>query len=180
MSGNRGGTLLGLMVLVVTACAGPLEPGAVGGSELSVTGGCADATMYAATGDDRHLVVVRWEGAATRAFDHGPYDEEVTLPDDGVEVELQVGEELAERVCTDIIDPQWPDIEERWTAVSGDARLEVTLEGDDHHALQGHGEAVATVTLRDVAFEPSQGSATEAWHIERVSIPDAHIGWYPG
>lgn len=160
--------------LLLLSCGEPLEPGGVTGADLTETGGCADAMLYAASGDSTHLLTVAWKDAATRAEEQDGLAEEVTLPDDQVQVRLQVGEQLAERVCTDIIDPEWPEIEQRWAAVEGRATIEVDTDPDPSEF------PVASVTLTDLRLEPQAGDATPAWPLDRVEIEEVVIGWYAG
>jgi hypothetical protein len=175
LSGRRSGGAAAFLALpLLLACGEPLEPGAVTGAELTATGGCADAMLYAASDDGTHLLTVDWEGAATRAEEQNGLAEEVTLPDEQVQVRLQVGERLAERVCTDIVDPEWPEIEQRWAAVEGHATIEVATDPDPSEF------PVASVTLTDLRLEPQEGEATQAWRLDRVEIEEVVIGWYAG
>lgn len=164
--------MVGVLALLLAACGGALESDTIAGDELTEVGGCGDARAYAATADDRHLISVRWDGAATRAVEAGGLDEQVRLAHDDVEVELQIGQQLAERLCTDVIDPAWPEIEQRWTAVAGGAGIVVEAAEDDH--------PVATVTLHDVEFEQTQDGGDHRWRLEEVEIVEVDIGWYAG
>lgn len=148
---------------------------ALSSEELEHHFGCEDAVVVAKTAEDAVVVWARWPGAASEAFDHGLFEARADLPDDEVTMFLQVGGHASAWFCTDIVKSGRPMPTGRWHATSGQAHISVELD----ETVQPHA-ARATLTLRNVRFEPSDRSADGTWWIEQLVVPDVHVGWYAG
>lgn len=146
-------------------------------ADVGTAGGCVDALVYATTADDTVSVTVRWDGAASRAAAEGGMAGEVTLPDPDVTVELQVGSDLSEERCTDVVAPGRPLVAGEWEAVSGRVRIGVEPQP---HATGEMPDGTATVTLTDVELAPAGGAGGDAWRIDTLELRDASVGWTPG
>ena len=167
-------------MLFVAACGGPaptasLEPGLTT-ADFPRTGGCGDAVIHAATAADDALVVISWPDAATRARADGLFEQRVTLPTSDVLVRLQVGRNLSEGQCTDIIMPDRPTILGETEALSGTIQLRIEPDAGDPLFPTGR----ASVVLADVVFEFGRGENAERVRIDRLELHDIGVGWLPG
>lgn len=176
--GSRRIRALGLAgALLVIGCGPQPEPVQTSGDDLVRVGGCGDALLYGTDGDDSVALLVRWADAASRAVAAGGFEADITLPHEEVEVELWRGEDVTIELCTDALLPGGPPDPEQWEAVAGEVAISVEPEQD---ADERAPHATATVTVRDLEFEPSAGTTEAHARIDEAVLSEVLIGWVPG
>jgi len=135
---------------------------------LTETGGCADLYAYAVDADDEVILEVRLDEPIAAA---AGVDTSLTyaIPDGAVEVTLSVGTRVSDVSCDDVAENGGPQIDEIWTAVSGDVELDLV------HPTEG--DPKADVVLTNVVLESGDG---EQVTIETFSWEDISVGWFAG
>ncbi len=170
--------LITLALIALAACS-PAEDevGAVDLDSLTETGGCADVTMYAANPEGSAILWVQLSGSVLEdAYAEG-VDSVVRSfvlgEDPDIEVSIDVGSNVAERACNDVMTEYV--IDERWVAIEGTVAFEATLTAEE--AEPWNMPADATVTLTEVLLEEQDTGAQML--IGSLTI-EAGVGWLPG
>jgi hypothetical protein len=135
---------------------------------LTEIGGCADLYTYAVDADDEVILEVRFDAPLAAA---AGVDTSLTyaIPDAAVEVTLSVGTRVSDVSCDDVAENGGPQIDEVWTAVSGDVALDIVHQTD--------ADPKADVALTNVVLESEDG---EQVTIETFSWDDITVGWFAG
>ena len=158
-------------LLGVLAGCGPALP-ADFGDELGDGFGCGDVVFYAVDADDTILLRVYAEGLIAAAQEAG---EETTttfaLPDEDVEVEVEVGGRISDAACDDVIENGGPRVDVTYVATGGTAVITVRPGA----ALE---DARADLHLEDVVFEPEGGGETVT--LDAFDVTDVSVGWFAG
>jgi hypothetical protein len=151
-----------MILLYALACGSPATPWVDGplADQLTETGGCGDARLFASDGGTT-FVLVDIDGV----IDGGDV-QSFTLPDPAVAIALQVGHNLDNQACTDVMEND-TTIDASWDATEG--RLNLTLAPDNG------GSRDATVQMIDVVF----GDDDPARSIDYLEFV-ATIGVFPG
>jgi hypothetical protein len=180
---SRAPTALLALLLVALGVAGcesvpPAPPEQVlGATELSRTGGCGDAFIFATSADETIALTVNWAQAASRAQVEGGWSDTVALPHADVTVGLQYGRHLSEGFCTDVIMPDRPLILGEVPATQGE--VGITLQPAPG-AQPFMPLANATVRLSNVVFEVPLDEGVELWRIESLELTNIAVGWLAG
>ncbi len=135
---------------------------------LTETGGCADLYAFAVDADDEVILEVRFDEPIAAA---AGVDASVSyaIPDEAVEVTLSIGTRVSDVSCDDVAENGGPQIDEVWTAVSGDVALDLV------HPTGG--DPKADVVLTNVVLESEAG---EQVTVETFSWEDITVGWFAG
>jgi hypothetical protein len=171
--------LLAAFLVAGCATASPPTPAPglqLPGDQFARTGGCGNAFLFAATEDDRALIVIEWPNAASEAQLEGGYTDSASLPADNVRVRLQLGSRLSEGMCTDIIMPDAPLIETDVDAQSGQVEITVTPDAADPIFPL----ARADLILTDVVFTVEAADGPQTYRLDRLELTDISIGWMAG
>jgi len=135
---------------------------------LTETGGCGDLYTFAVDEDDEVILEVRFDEpiAAAAGVDTSL---SYAIPDEAVAVTLSVGTRVSDISCDDVAENGGPQIDEVWTAVSGDGALDLVHPTDV--------DPRADVVLTNVVLESVDG---EPITIEAFSWEDITVGWFAG
>jgi hypothetical protein len=135
---------------------------------LTETGGCADLYTYAVDAADEVILEVWFDGpiAAAAGVDTS---EVFSLPDAMVDVTLEIGTRVSDIACDDVAENGGPQVDETWTAVSGEVALDIVH--------QSGADPKADVVLTNVVLESPEG---EQITIETFSWDDVTVGWFAG
>lgn len=159
-----------LLLVLLAGCTPSLTDGF--GATLTDHGGCSDLVVYASNPEDTVLLRFDRDGAVAEALAAG---EEVTttipLPDPDTSLVVQVGEKIADAMCTDVIVNGGPVVREEWAAVSGEATLTVRAGGTDGW------DSRADLTLTGVTFQSEAGWEAD---LGDFVFTDVSVGWLPG
>jgi hypothetical protein len=139
-------------------------------------GGCGDTLLWTTNETDTVAIVVTWPEAASAAQQEEGYAETVSLPDERVTVELQVGQFLSEGFCTDILMPDRPRIDLDVAVIAGGASIEVMPEAAQPPFPLGRANAVLT----DLRFKVETVEGLELWSIDQIKLEDISVGWMAG
>ena len=121
-------------------------------TDFANSGGCGDVFIYATSGDDAMSVTVDWRGAASAAWDAAGFHGTKQIPDDELDVTLNVGRQLSALYCTDV-GTIGARADGTAHAVSGRVELKVTPDpGSEKPASH------ADIALHDIVFEVLQGT----------------------
>lgn len=137
-------------------------------TRLSVLGGCGDVWFYAVDAADEVLVTFAAPGlieaaegeTTTTTFD---------LPDEGVELIVEVGSYISDAICDDVIE-NGPRVDRTWRAVAGEAAVTIRPQGESWGAR-------GDLRLTDVVLRDDDGHTVV---IERLDWSDIFVGWLPG
>ena len=158
-----------LFALGLAACVPSLQAGFE--QELTDDGGCGDVVFYAHDDVDTVMLTLYAEGLVGEATDAGvASDFDFTLPDDGVELIVEVGSKISDATCDDVIENGGPRVRETWTATAGTASITI-LPGETEWDAHG------SMHLESVEFE-NEGGATVT--LPSFDIEDVAVGWLAG
>lgn len=154
----------------LVGCAAPLA----GDFEADLTekGGCGDLWVYAVDAGDTLLLTVNIDGpiAAAAGVDA---TSDYTLPDAAVQITLDVGSSVSDRICDDVVENGGPQVRETWTAVSGAVHLELVFPA----TTGAYPLPDANVELTDVVLESEGG---EQVTVESLTWEGVQVGWLAG
>lgn len=145
--------------------------------ELTITGGCGDAVLYATNADDTTAIVFTVRGVIDPDGTGASADYRWALPNDEVQLEVRVGRNVTQTVCNDVV---YLDtvVDMYYVPIAGQAYLSVTPTGEP----QPWGEYPADAYLRLENVEWLNAYSSDL--MESVEMPlfemKAHIGWLPG
>lgn len=159
-----------LLLALLTGCTPALTDGF--GATLTDVGGCSDLVVYASNPEDTVLLRFDHDGAVAEALAAGEaLTTTLVLPDPDTSLVVQVGEKIADAMCTDVIINGGPTVHEEWAATSGEATLTVRADGTDGWKSR------ADLTLTDVRFASEAG---EEAALGDFAVTDISVGWLPG
>ena len=138
---------------------------------LTRTGGCGDMVLFAVDEDDEVMLRLDIEGLLT-AVNMEPSDTEHVLPEVGLALVVEVGEQISDATCDDAIENGGPQVDRVYIATAGTAWIS-TRPTDS-----GSPEASADLLLEDVIFEDE--ATGEILNLESFEITDAFVGWVAG
>lgn len=164
---RRTALILALTVFASACGSDPLGPDFE--SRLSLMGGCGDVWFYAVDDADEVLLTFSTFGlieaaagdTTTTTFD---------LPDDEVELMVEVGSQVSDAVCDDVIENDGPQVDHIYRAVAGAAV--VTLR-----PMEEQWGARGDLRITDVVLRDGEGRTVV---IEQMEWTDVFVGWLPG
>ena len=138
---------------------------------LTRTGGCGDLVLFAVDEDDE--IMLRLDIAGLLPASTEPTTTEHVLPEEGLELVVEVGERVSDVTCDDAVENGGPQVERFYTATAGTAWI-TTRAGDGADP----DIAYADLLLGDVVLESEKDG--EILVIESFAITDALVGWLAG
>jgi len=145
-------------------------------SALPWAGGCGDVTLYAMPTDGTMEVVLWIAGVCQEAHDAAaPIERTYTLPDTAVRLDLNIGTNVSDATCDDVLEWENPmTVEHTIAASAGTLTMTVTPDGE---AQPWSVPAIVTLTLSDVVFTDATGCTST---ISSYTWSDVYVGWFPG
>jgi len=143
--------------------------------ELTQIDGCSDIFVAASNSDDTTSLIFKYTGAASKAHSDGT-DPSFTfsLPDDEVELFVQIGRNLSINNCNDV-DMGTSYIVKNFKPISGTLEVTLTRTGE---AQPWDYPTDIDLVLTDVVFQEDGGLYTRA--VDSFELNDVAVGWFPG
>ena len=145
-------------------------------ADLEWSGGCGDMTLYAMPTDGTMEVVLNVWGVCTEAHTAGTaLDRTYNLPDASVQLKLNIGTNVSDATCDDVLEWENPMlVMHSIDASSGSLTLTVTPNGD---STPWSTPAMATVTLTDAVFTDANGCTST---VNSYTWNNVYVGWLAG
>ncbi len=147
----RPSIVAGVVALLVAACGGGAQPGALAELELAEmeTYGCGYG-FWLGTADQE--VAIHLAAADPGAVVDGELPLEATLPDEAWRGTVQHGRDLFANWCDDVVEPgePTPDVEEEWPITGGTIRVD--------GAVDQNCPAVVTATITELEVTAPDGT----------------------
>ena len=162
------------LLLLSAVLAGGCEPTSLtdGFEEhLTRTGGCGDLVLFAV--DDGDEIMLRLDIQGLLPASTEPTVTEHVLPEEGLELVVEVGERVSDVTCDDAIVNEGPLVERVYTATAGTAWITTRASDSADPDI-----ADVDLLLEDVVLESEDGG--ESVMIESFEITDARVGWLAG
>ena len=158
------------------ACANSPLPADDFMSELPWSGGCGDVTLYAMPTDGTMEVVLWISGVCQEAYDSGgTLTRTYELPDAAVNLNLNIGSNVSDVTCDDVLEWENPmTVTHSIAASSGTVTLTATPDGEPQPWSV---PSVVSVTLNDVVFTDATGCSST---VSSFTWTDVYVGWFPG
>ncbi len=160
-------SLVGLAFLIA-ACSG------VSTHSVPLNGtsqGCGDAILYLISADNGTVLSLDWPGAASGTWEANDTQKTMTglVGHKGLEVRMQVGRNLGQMVCNDVVELD-PVVETEYSGVSGTVVMTLTIDQDPRFPT-------AEARISDLVLTAEDGTMIRA---KEVIFQPATVGWYAG
>lgn len=169
----------GLLFLLAAGC--QYGPTLTSGFENDFTeiSGCGDLFVYATNPEETIMLVADLDGPIAAAKEElalaatggEPVMREVALPDPFADVQVEIGRDVADAACDDVIENGGPRVTEIWEASGGSVRVVVTPSEEPGV------DPSADVFLTNILLVSPDGDSVtvDSFEWEAVSA-----GWFPG